>query len=479
MEPALEVFTEELEALASKPSVPGVVALLGSSTFRLWENCELDCAPLPVLNLGFGGSTLADCAAAFQVLLRNHSPSALVLYAGDNDLDQGAQIHEITASFRSILHQAREAFGANLPICMISIKPSPSRWGLGGRIRSANRALEEECHAHENVWYLDILPNMLDGDLRPRRKLFGADMLHLSASGYAILSSAIRHWLESVGLSTAQPATGWSEVPASPLLPRTQRLHRNGAHGEDTGEIRRAYHVWHSPNLGREMELLVFGHAGPRLLVFPSRMERFYEWENRGMIHACHEALTEGRLQLWCLDSIDSESFFAFEKPPAQRVERHTQFERYVLEEVLPLANQINPGTPLGTAGCSMGAFHAASLAFRHPDLFQRIVAFSGRYDLSYGYGAEYPDLFQGYRELPLYFLMPNQFLPNLTCPAILGRLREMEVLLAVGEADPLRHSNEALSRILWGRGISHQLKLWVGQAHRFRVWRQMARIYL
>jgi esterase/lipase superfamily enzyme len=50
--------------------------------------------------------------------------------------------------------------------------------------------------------------------------------------------------------------------------------------------MRRDYQSWHSPILGRRMEMLVFGHAGPPILVFPTSMGSFHEYEDRGMIGA-------------------------------------------------------------------------------------------------------------------------------------------------------------------------------------------------
>ena len=50
--------------------------------------------------------------------------------------------------------------------------------------------------------------------------------------------------------------------------------------------MHREHRQWHSPALGRTMELLVFGHAGTPLITFPSSMGRFYEWEDFGMIEA-------------------------------------------------------------------------------------------------------------------------------------------------------------------------------------------------
>ena len=48
--------------------------------------------------------------------------------------------------------------------------------------------------------------------------------------------------------------------------------------------MNREYHRWYSPSLGHDMELLVFGHAGARVIVFPTSMGRFFQWEDFGMI---------------------------------------------------------------------------------------------------------------------------------------------------------------------------------------------------
>src|ERR1700689_950968 len=50
------------------------------------------------------------------------------------------------------------------------------------------------------------------------------------------------------------------------------------------GIMNREYHKWYSPALQREMELLVFGHAGVPMIVFPTSMGRFFDYEDRNMI---------------------------------------------------------------------------------------------------------------------------------------------------------------------------------------------------
>lgn len=100
--------------------------------------------------------------------------------------------------------------------------------------------------------------------------------------------------------------------------------------------MRREYTKWHSPALGRDMEMLVFGHAGARVLAFPTSMGRFYQWEDFGMVHALSDQIERGDIQLFCVDSVDEEIWYAKWRPPAERAERQSQYDRYLAEEVLP-----------------------------------------------------------------------------------------------------------------------------------------------
>ena len=55
--------------------------------------------------------------------------------------------------------------------------------------------------------------------------------------------------------------------------------------------------------------------------------------------------LENGTLQLFCVDGVDSESLYCRSVSPHARVERHRQYERYILEEVIPLMRADN-GAP-------------------------------------------------------------------------------------------------------------------------------------
>src|SRR4051794_24980351 len=139
----------------------------------------------------------------------------------------------------------------------------------------------------------------------------------------------------------------------------------------------REYHRWYSSRLGRDMELLVFGHAGARVLVFPAKEGRFYDYENWGLTHVLRHSISQGLIQLFCVDSVDSESLYNRWASPADRISRHRQYEEYILNEVLPLTRAMNGNPFLIAHGCSFGAYHAMNLALRHPTLFGKVVALS------------------------------------------------------------------------------------------------------
>ena len=240
----------------------------------------------------------------------------------------------------------------------------------------------------------------------------------------------------------------------------------------------REYHKWFSSNLNRDMELLVFGHSGRRVIVFPTRMGRFFDYENFGMVGSLHEEINNGQLQLFCVDSEDSQTFYSKHHAPNVRLEGHTRYESYILKEVIPFTLERNSNETLVAHGCSFGAYHAVNVALRHPTVFQEVVAFSGRYDLTRQMG-DFCDLFDGYYSEDVYFHMPNHFVPNLWDECLLSHLRKMRIVLAVGAEDPFYDSNVALSQALDEKQIPNRLFVWDGEAHRSRHWRSMAKLYL
>jgi len=239
--------------------------------------------------------------------------------------------------------------------------------------------------------------------------------------------------------------------------------------------MHREYHKWYSPNLEREMELLIFGHSGAPVLFFPTRCARFYDYENWQVLEGVRNKINEGLYRFICLDSVDVESFYCYWCKPENRISRHLLYEKYVLEEVIPFVQSNNEA--LLSAGCSMGAFHAVNIAFKHPELFKKVVGMSGRYDLCFEIG-NFKNLFEGYWDQDIYFNMPSQYIANLYDSTWIEQLQQMDITLVMGKEDLFLENNIALSNSLNQKNIHHDLFLWEGEAHKPWYWKQMLELY-
>lgn len=231
----------------------------------------------------------------------------------------------------------------------------------------------------------------------------------------------------------------------------------------------RAYHKNYSSALGRDMEMLVFGQSGVPLLVFPTSMGRFYQYEDEGMIAAVDGKVEAGQLQFFCVDSVDGESWYNKTVPPRDRVARHDQYEHYVLSEVLPFIRQRNDSSQLAVTGCSFGGYHSVNFALRHPDLVTHCVSLGGAFDVH--------SFLDGFFDESAYFHCPPNYVPNLNDGWYWDRYQAMKIVLATGEHDICLGENLRLAGILGAKSIPHQLDVWGnGTGHDWPWWRQMAR---
>lgn len=236
--------------------------------------------------------------------------------------------------------------------------------------------------------------------------------------------------------------------------------------------MKREYFRWYSPSLQRDVEMLSFGHGGMPMLVFPTSMGRFFEYEDNGMIHAVAHQYEHGALQAFCPDSVDGESWYNKWAHPADRVRRHMAYEGYVLNELLPLIRQMNPSQSVIATGCSFGGYHALNLALKRPDVFRKCVAMSGAFDMR--------SFLHGYYDENCYFNNPVDYLPALGDSWFFDQYRDgNRFLLAAGEWDICLGENQRMANIMRDKGIPHRLDIWGEQAvHDWPLWQRMAQAY-
>jgi len=193
--PFYEEEVQYLETNINKlPSREDQVVFYGSSSIRLWPNFQ-DCFPWKIINLGFGGSTIAACAWFMPRLLFRFKPKGLVIYAGDNDLATGRLPEEVYNNLRLMIFDIRRTLGP-IPVFFISIKPSPARFHLRSEIERTNQMTHQFITDEQNLHYVDVHSHMLDNQGQPLETLYVEDLLHLSQKGYNIWTKVIGQKLE-------------------------------------------------------------------------------------------------------------------------------------------------------------------------------------------------------------------------------------------------------------------------------------------
>jgi esterase/lipase superfamily enzyme len=236
--------------------------------------------------------------------------------------------------------------------------------------------------------------------------------------------------------------------------------------------MNREYLAWDSPTLDRRMELLWFGSSGYPMIWFPTSQGRFYQYEDFGLIGAVGDLIETGRLQVCCVDSVDSESFYAKAKSPADRIRRHDEYDRYLYSEIVPFARRKGGwGGRVGTLGCSFGAYHAANFGFRHPDVCDKVVGFSGKYDIH--------SFLDGFWDELCYFHCPTAYVPNMDTEWV-GKLSSEDICIVTGETDNILTGTTDMLQILDEKQIRHRGSVWrAPYGHDWPWWKEQIRHYV
>lgn len=222
------------------------------------------------------------------------------------------------------------------------------------------------------------------------------------------------------------------------------------------------------------MPISVYGHFGFALLMIPTAAADYLEYERFELIEALKPHINAGKIKVFSINSMNTESWMNREMEGAHKAIRHNQFNEYVVNEVVPFIRQLTSSqTPIITSGASFGAFHAMNLFMKKPEIFQGVIAMSGVYDLM-----EYTN---GYYDEQVYFNSPSHFLPNLDDWETLDKIRKGKIVIATGSGnheDP--EANRRFSNLLNSKSIGHDLEIWGNDIHHdWPAWRKMLPYFL
>lgn len=167
---------------------------LGSSSIRGWKTLARDITNAPVINRGFGGSTVADSTHFADRIVFPYSPAKIFFRAGGNDLAAGKSTEQVFADYQEFVAKVH----AKLPaaeIIFISWSPSPLRWKQADKEKVLNQLVADFSKDKPYLRYIETYDMVLGTDGRPRADLFIADKLHFNAEGYKLLAARVREFI--------------------------------------------------------------------------------------------------------------------------------------------------------------------------------------------------------------------------------------------------------------------------------------------
>ncbi|MEE8107253.1 MAG: alpha/beta hydrolase-fold protein [Planctomycetota bacterium] len=229
--------------------------------------------------------------------------------------------------------------------------------------------------------------------------------------------------------------------------------------------MERSPDTFQSRVMEREVEYLWFGNSGRALVMFPTSGGRYWENQERGLIDALGAHIEEGRLQVCCIDAWNDETWNNNDIAPVERVQRHDRYDRMLSEELFPMVAARAGRNDVAVFGASLGGYHAANFAARHPDQVTRCIALSGLFDNR--------RMLDGHWDEACYFHCPTAFVPNMDAEWT-ERLRGVEWVIATGEHDSLVHETRNFAGILRDKGIGVYTEIWPGVfGHDWPFWKE------
>lgn len=243
--------------------------------------------------------------------------------------------------------------------------------------------------------------------------------------------------------------------------------------------MHKEYHKWYSPNLDKEMEMNIYGHYGKPFIVFPCSRGRFFDFEGQGMIDKISQFIEDGKVKLYSIDSVDCESWYNFDVSPAERNARHEQYDKYVVDEVVPFIQDDcnSPDERPMATGTSMGAYHSVNFFLKHPDKCGGTIALSGLYRLDreeFNISPEEID--------DVYFNSPVHYLPNIEDPWSIDWYKNSNIIVCVGlgawEGEAITDTRDLeygfkINGVdacidYWGKDVNHDWPWWYIQMNHF-----------
>ncbi len=231
--------------------------------------------------------------------------------------------------------------------------------------------------------------------------------------------------------------------------------------------MKEEYFKWHSANLDRQVEILVFGHSGYPIVLFPTSRGSFHENRDMGLIESARWYIEQGLIQIYCPESNDRNSFYNKGVHPHHKIQNHLDYDKMVCHEIVEKIRYNTPVGKIAVAGCSFGGFHAANFAFRHPGYCSHMFSMSGAFEIR--------SFMDGYQHDDVFYNSPLEYLRDLHDE----ELYKMDIVLGTSNWDICFDANIKLSDVLEEKGLSHWLDVRKDRHHDWPLWQEMFPHYI
>ena len=208
-----------------------------------------------------------------------------------------------------------------------------------------------------------------------------------------------------------------------------------------------------------ELGLVAYGHYGRPVLAFPAEKGYCWDYENHGMVDAIAGLIDAGRVKLYCVDTVDGQTWHDGSLPLEERARRHGFYEDWILNRVAPfIQDDCGGAQEIIVTGPSFGAYHAANFALKRADLFPLAICQSGVYDISVvGWGE---------RGDAVYFNNPVDYVAHFHGDHLDWLRGRLSVLIVCGQGQwedttGALESSKRFAGVLAEKGLRHELDLW------------------
>jgi len=172
------------------------ILFVGSSSFTKWTDVQSYFPSYPIINRGFGGSSLPDVIRYANDIIFPYQPKQIVIYCGENDVAGSDSISAkiVCKRFQHLFLLIRKQL-PHVPVAFVSLKPSPSREKFWPTMVAANTLIKSYLSQKKQTVFIDVYHAMLHADGTVMKEIFIEDNMHMNAKGYAIWQKIIEPYL--------------------------------------------------------------------------------------------------------------------------------------------------------------------------------------------------------------------------------------------------------------------------------------------